>query len=378
MLLKHCAEVREETGVVLVGSIINALLIALSLIVLVALVLVIAGVTSLGQLSDYVASAINSTSGMLLTSTVPPYEPTIGQGQNFTYNYSDAYLYNYTLGLINKDRANYSVPPVTLSSEPSGQQHADSMLENGYFSHWDIYGMKPYMRYTLVGGNGSVEENIAYRSSELCGVLGCRGNINVTSALAQMEYSMMYNDSAEHWLHRYNILNANHTGVSIGIAYNSSSVYLVEDFVDNYISWRGGTPGMQNGYVYLEGSVKNGYSLNNVLVSYDAPVANLTPAQLGMAPYNDGYSYGSVVAGVAQSSNEYYQNLTTIVATTYSVKGQSFDVAFNVSNLISEYHAGEYTIEMWLEPSGTSAAFLAATHTFFINSSGSQFTPTNV
>ena len=62
-------------------------------------------------------------------------------------------LYNYTLSLINNDRAQFGLLPVTLSNELSGQQHAESMLNNHYFSHWDTYGLKPYMRYTLSGGD---------------------------------------------------------------------------------------------------------------------------------------------------------------------------------------------------------------------------------
>ena len=50
---------------------------------------------------------------------------------------------------------------VTLSAIDSAQLHAENLLDNNYFSHWDLNGYKPYMRYTLAGGSGSVSENCA-------------------------------------------------------------------------------------------------------------------------------------------------------------------------------------------------------------------------
>lgn len=76
-------------------------------------------------------------------------------------NYSHEELVNYTLSLINSDRNGYVVNPngtinewvmpigenypqnVSLSSVDSAQQHADDMLENHYFSHWDTQSYKP-------------------------------------------------------------------------------------------------------------------------------------------------------------------------------------------------------------------------------------------
>jgi uncharacterized protein YkwD len=58
-----------------------------------------------------------------------------------------------------------NVSNITLSSVNSAQQHAENMLTNGYFSHWDTNGYKPYVRYTLAGGQGAVNENIAARFS---------------------------------------------------------------------------------------------------------------------------------------------------------------------------------------------------------------------
>ena len=144
----------------------------------------------LNQFTTTIPQTTTIPTGNYTTTISPSTIPTtISSGQNPS-------LYQYALSLINNDRAQYGLAPVTLSNEPSAQQHSQSMLDNNYFSHWDTYGMKPYMRYTLLGGTQGVAENIAYQSGSSCTLLFCSGNINPQNALQEMEYSMMYNDSA--------------------------------------------------------------------------------------------------------------------------------------------------------------------------------------
>lgn len=299
---------------------------------------------------------------------------------NQTATVSSGPLINYTLSLINKDRSDYGLPSVTLSPITSAQQHADSMLQYDYFSHWDIYGMKPYMRYTLLGGNGAVQENVAYSKSGIhaCIASLCTtyGNINVANTIAQLEYSMMYNDSqCCNNGHRDNILNPDHNQVSIGVAYNSSSVYLVEDFINNYITWFNGTPSFNGSIVYLKGSVAAPYQFSNVEISYDPPVINMTQQQLDQTSE---YSYGQAIAGVVSSPLDYYQSLTTIVANNYYISSNNFLVTFNMQKEIEQYGAGEYTIAIWLNDSNQNSSFVGSTYTIFMNPNGTQYTPSNV
>ncbi len=291
-------------------------------------------------------------------------------------------LINYTLSLINKDRSAYGLSNVTLSPEPSAQQHADSMLQYDYFSHWDVYGMKPYMRYTLLGGNQSVQENIAYTKSGVKACIGtlCQniGNINVTMALKNMEYNFVYNDSACcNNGHRDNILDPNHNQVSIGISYNGSTVYLVQDFINNYISWLNDTPRVNSSSMQavLEGSINQSYRLSTIEISYDQPVTNMTMSQLD---YTSEYSYGQPVAGVVSSPLNYYPSLTTIVASNYYTKGNDFFISFDMDKLISGNGPGEYTIEVWLNGTESNSSFIGSTYTIFVNSSGQLYTPTNI
>lgn len=312
------------------------------------------------QLQQVLNSTGAGRNGVSFPSTTTIKQESVPQNQT----------YAYALSVINKDRAQFGLANVSISNITSGQQHADSMMQHAYFSHWDTYGMKPYMRYTLVGGRGAVDENVAfiYNSS----------GINVLEAIKEMEYSMMYNDSACcNNGHRDNILTPSHNQVSIGVAYNATTIYFVEDFINNYITWFYGTPSYGGGNVSLAGSISGGYNLTQVEISYDQPVHNMTRAQLNATR---SYSYGSTVAGIGYTvgrSTYYFPNLTTINASTYTLQGSDFDVKFGMGGLVSKYGAGEYTIMLWLS-NATSGDFIGSTYTIFINSSGEQYIPADV
>ncbi len=343
-------------------------------IVAIMVVGLLAYLYSNGTLTNVYSSILNSsivqTSGYTSVPTTIPVNQTMS-------NASQLALQDYALSLINNDRNKYGLANVSLSNISSAQQHADNMIAYGYLSHWDIYGLKPYMRYTLLGGRGSVTENVAYVSNETCGLLGCTGNINVKNAIESMENSMMYNDSeCCNNGHRDNILNPYHNQVSIGVAYNKTTVYLVEDFIDNYITWANGYPYYSNGTFSLQGSIQNGYTMPEILVSYDSPVQNMSVSEL---KETSDYSYGQYIAGIAATQAEYYSNISTVYANRYSVQGQNFNVIFNIDNLIRNYGAGEYTLLIWLQNgSGTNSTFIGSTYTVFINSAGNSYTEKNV
>ncbi|MEM3839360.1 MAG: CAP domain-containing protein, partial [Candidatus Micrarchaeaceae archaeon] len=324
----------------------------------------------------YVMQKVNFTGTRLYQNTSTP-----STTANLSYTTTTTQQYmprneavSYVLGLINADRAKYGLSPVSLSSEPSAQQHAESMLQNNYFSHWDIYGMKPYMRYTLLGGKGAVDENIAYIYNS--------SGINVTKALAQMEYNFMYNDFACcNDSHRKNILTPQHNQVSIGVAYNSTTIYLVEDFINDYISWQPGSPGINSaGQVSLNGAT-TAYNVSEVLISYEKPVMNLTRQQLMSSPYNFSYSYPENIAGIGYSKggvHYYYKGIDTINATVYAQQGNKFDIQFNISQLIRQEGPGEYTVMVALSNSTPNSTFIGSTYTFFIGANGLPFKPANV
>ena len=252
-------------------------------------------------------------------------------------------LASYLLAQINQDRANSSLSPVMLSPIASAQQHADSMLYFGYFSHWDTQGYKPYMRYTLLNGTGSVTENVAYESTNLPSF---HTTTDVELALSKLEYSMMYNDvTCCQNGHRDNILDPLHNRVSLGIAYNSTYVYMVEDFEDYYINFT--SPFLTQGNtVNLVGTSSVNLNDTQVWVFYDGPPQSLNRTDLGAPPYSGSYGSGTAAGGVVApcvSACEQY-NGTTVQAQAWNASGESLDIRFQLTGFIDQYGKGVYTV----------------------------------
>ncbi len=264
---------------------------------------------------------------------------------DITYPSNYEALLNYTLGIINENRTSEGLAPVTLSPIPSGQQHADSMLQNDYFSHWDTQGYKPYMRYSLLNGVGFVEENIAF---EYSGFPAFTSTQSVERVLGDLEWQMMNNDSACcNNGHRDNILNPYHNRVSIGIAYSSSYVYLVQDF-ETYLATLN-TPIAQGDSITLEGNTSQTLDPTSVQIFYDSTPTSLSPSTLNQA-YDGPYDQGSFVGGVVApcdnifSSCEKFTQGITVGATTWAINSDAIEIQFSLANFVQIDGAGVYTI----------------------------------
>jgi uncharacterized protein YkwD len=281
----------------------------------------------------------NPTASIALQT--PSIQPQTTSSSTETY----AELVNYALALINSDRQSHGLQNVTLSSVTSGQEHANEMLAHGYFSHWDLNGYKPYMRYTLAGGRGSVAENCAWMWST--------GSItDIKGTLSSLEHSMMYDDASSNWGHRDNILEPSHNKVSIGIAYDRSHVYLVQDFEDDYVSWT--TISSSGGQVRMQGALaEQGIQLSQVGIYYDQ-VSPLTTQQLSNSPYQGSYNSGTYVGQVLSPPPEgsYYQQPSEgilIEASSWTQTGQNFDIVFNLTQAFAHSGAGVYTLYLWTD-----------------------------
>ena len=227
---------------------------------------------------------------------------------------------------------------MSLGSIGSAQQHAEDMLDNHYFSHWDTRGYKPYMRYTLFGGKGSVTENIAWESAS--------GSFDAKEAIESLEWSMMEEDSQWSWGHRDNIINSVHNKVSIGIAYDSNNLYLVEDFENDYITWS--TLNYSASEVIMDGTImKAGLSISNIAIYYDE-TANLTIEQLANPPYNGGYDSGTYV-GMAVPSGWQSVGGIIITARTWSRTGMDFQIDFDLTPAFAQFGKGVYTLYLTTE-----------------------------
>jgi uncharacterized protein YkwD len=265
-------------------------------------------------------------------------------------------LLDYALQLINQDRQTQGLQNVSLSTIDSGQQHADDLLSGGYLSHWDTNGYKPYLRYTLAGGRGAVEENCAWK-----GETGNLLAIDVKAALKDLEYGMVYDDASSNWGHRDNILNSLHNRVSIGIAYDKSNVYLVQDFEDDYITWSQLSD--DSNQVTLQGTLQNlSSTIQRVAIFYDN-VSALTVDQIKEPQYQNSYDAGTYV-GLVLPPNWTAQSGVTVKADTWSLSGQDFRIVFSLDKAISTYGGGWYTL--YLE-TGSSTNDALLTHSIWIS-----------
>lgn len=205
-------------------------------------------------------------------------------------------LVQYVLGLINKDRADYGLPPVILGTNTAAQKHADDMLANYYLSHWDTEGLKPYMRYTLAGGVNYEAENSAYHGwYDSTEDPDRYVNIDHKEILRQLEYNMMYDDIASNWGHRDTILNKLNKKVNIGIAFDVHRLALVQQFEGDYIYFSQ-PPAIINDRLYLSGNIYAG-ELYSIRIFFDPINQSLTHQELMDKPryYDLGEEMGYVL-----------------------------------------------------------------------------------
>jgi len=256
-----------------------------------------------------------------------------------------AELVDYALEIINKDRTEYGLQNVTLSPINSGQLHAEDMLQNNYFSHWNLAGHTPDMRYTTAEGKGAVTENIAYSNG-----LTNRDFFNkAKTTLEKLQYLMMYEDAEWDWGHRDNILNPLHTKVSIGIAYKDQHIYFVQNFENDYITWETLSISDTNQVTMIGTISKSDCTTQNILIFYSNPVP-LTVNQLENPPYNGSYNPGTHVASVVPPARAgYYYNWSNypvdgIEANHWNQNDNHFQISFSLNKTINNHGTGVYTL----------------------------------
>ena len=223
-------------------------------------------------------------------------------------------LYLHALDLANADRKKHGLNPVVLSTIGSAQDHADDMLEYGYFSHWNTDGVKPYVTYAEYGGTGYVGENAS--AMYWSGMIRYPENI-----ISDRHWDMMYDDAESDWGHRDNILNPLHTHVNFGVAYDSSNLYFVQHFETRM----GLKYDITNGILSLTDNLPSGYKVDGIGIYKDVNRHSLTANQLdNTPPYNQGfYSLPDVYAYLVErpSGNSYYEECTPGRITLHSDDG---------------------------------------------------------
>jgi uncharacterized protein YkwD len=157
----------------------------------------------------------------------------IGSGQHMNLTQAREYM----LQLINRDRALYHLPPVTMDATAmvSAQKHTDEMSRCGYMSHWNLNGVKPEARYTAVGGTHAVYENVS-GWYDACGHTLAPKQTFTRQELDTAE-SEFINEVPPHDGHRKNILDFAHNKVGIGLTLVTDDgdrrVQCAQEFIDD-------------------------------------------------------------------------------------------------------------------------------------------------
>ena len=176
------------------------------------------------------------------------------------------------LDLINLARESAGLTPVSLGVNSAAQAHADDMLNRGYLSHWGIDGLKPYMRYTIAGGEDYVVENISGPAGTSSA--SNQSKIDSKESIRQTHAGLMNSPG-----HRRNILDKWKTTVNLGIACNDYSCAVAQQFERDYVHF-GKKPNMLSGILTLTGVMPEEFQLVQVDVWYDQPPEELSMGQL--------------------------------------------------------------------------------------------------
>jgi len=256
-------------------------------------------------------------------------------------------LVRHVLDRINKDRVDFGLHPVELSSNQAAQIHAEDVFRTKQISHWTTEGEKPYMTYTRYDGKGSVQQNVAiagFNSEQydecMTNVLVKCEKIEPLSTIDQLQNEMMYNDKeCCNDGHKGNILNPRHTHVSIGIVYDQYYLALVQNFENNY----GLDVDVEDSEIEISGTLLDG-QLDHIAIYYDE-----IPSRAAYESNKDllSYSAGELVAVVVKPlpPGYYYKSLqgyNLIEADSWSVQRDSVNVIFDLADAVNK--DGTYTL----------------------------------
>ncbi len=133
---------------------------------------------------------------------------------------------------INRARTEEGLSPVIYSPALSdaADAHCREMLLEGYISHWNRAGHKPYLRYAWAGSQGSTAENItSLHDSDFPDDLKILW-VSMFTGHQRFMAEVPPDDG-----HRRSILDPRQTHVGIGVAYNHTGMRLIEVYEARYV-----------------------------------------------------------------------------------------------------------------------------------------------
>lgn len=172
------------------------------------------------------------------------------------------------LRLINEARMDNGLTTVEWDGFAAkvGEDHAIDMVNNGYFSHWNMKGFGPDIRYSFAGGYLNVMENIYtyyQRYDDGTPVLIS----NWQEVIRDAHIGLMNSPG-----HRKNILDPSHTHVGVGFSYNlqTGTFSLAQEFINQYVMLNELPSSAQPGEtIIVSGSFMNSSQNPMVNLSYE-------------------------------------------------------------------------------------------------------------
>lgn len=242
---------------------------------------------------------------------------------------------------INRDRAQHGLPPVAHDDLAAmmGDQHSREMLAEGYVSHWDRSGTKPYDRYAQMGGNDFLAENISFSKFSSSDPTA---HINVLRTILE-DHKKMLAEQPPNDGHRRTILNPYHTHVGIGLAFDPHRVVMAQEFLSRYIRFDPSPPrkARLKDRIEVAGSVLDaGHKLRSITVLYEP-----LPAPMSVETLNNTDAY--------TLPEERYDLLPKLDGDSLYEDGTKGDIVIEGRTFLSPipFFKGEegiYTVVVWI------------------------------
>lgn len=270
----------------------------------------------------------------------------------------------YMVSLINRDRAILGLKPVGLDETASkaGQLHSDDMVVSKYTSHWDMQGRKPDQRYSEVGGQGAVSENVLITHTFVDREhYHLSGKQSFDRAELEKMEGLFFNEKAPNDGHRVNILNPAHNKVGIGLtlAEPGNRVICTQEFVNQYGSFSQLPPQHRHGSALaLSGELPQGVELYSVDIRHEDAPTPMTVEQLKLT-----HSYTFPNDSVASYWPAPYLSPAP-VKISHSAGGQKFQVEVKPTE---SWKPGLYYVVVWVKTADSTAPIVTSARTVAIN-----------
>ena len=283
------------------------------------------------------------------------------------------------LELINEARREAGAPDVRLGTNVAAQLHAEQMVAGCFHSHWGLDGLKPYMRYSLLGGYQNNAENVLEQNLWPRGGNPCA----VRASAERPELEQLVRDAMTGWLnspgHRRTLLDPSHRLVNVGIAWRGGEHYIfraVQHFEGDYVRLNAPVS-LAAGVLTLSGRIVNGASLQTELVVYHDPQPQ--PQSRASLALTSAYCGGYPTVAVLPSANWTYRSTTpdcvepalagpradgswidlpVIAAERWEVDGTTFNIRADLASALRRFGAGVYTVALIGEVDGTRTRLL--------------------